>query len=88
MGDEPDQNRREVVRTISHNLRTPLAVIKGCTDMLLTHDLDEDHRRELLLVASANVDRLVDAIAWLEESFERMPEMTIRLPDISERESS
>jgi hypothetical protein len=56
--------------------------------MLLTHDLDEDHRRELLLVASANVDRLVDAIAWLEESFERMPEMTIRLPDISERENS
>ena len=88
MGDEPDQNRREVVRTISHNLRTPLAVIKGCTDMLLTHDLDEDHRRELLLVASANVDRLVDAIAWLEESFEQMPEMTIRLPEISERESS
>jgi K+-sensing histidine kinase KdpD len=60
---------RQLQRTISHNLRTPLAVIKGCTDMLLAHGddaIDPERRRELLEVASQNVDRLAEAIAWLE----------------------
>ena len=79
------EGAREVVRTISHNLRTPLAVIKGCTDMLLMHDLDEDHRRELLLTAAANVERLAEAVAWLEGSFEDLTrDTTIRLPETRE----
>ena len=81
----PTEDAREAARTISHNLRTPLAVIKGCTDMLLMHDLDEEHRRELLLTAAANVDRLADAVAWLEGSFEDLTrDTTIRLPETPE----
>ena len=80
---------RETLRAVSHNLRTPLAVIKGCTDMLLTHDLDDERRRELLLAASANVDRLAEAITWLEDSFERLArDTTIHLPDVPEQEGS
>jgi len=76
---------RELNRTISHNLRTPLAVIKGCTAMLLAHpddeELDDERRRELLEMTSENVDSLADAITWLESEMERLSEeSTIRLP--------
>ena len=84
----PTEDAREAARTISHNLRTPLAVIKGCTDMLLTHDLDEARRHELLVIAAANVDRLAEAVAWLEQSFEALvDDSTIRLPETPEGKS-
>ena len=87
--DTGTQSGRDVVRTISHNLRTPLAVIKGCTDMLLSHDLDDQRRRELLLTAATNVDRLAEAVAWLEDNFEDLAgETTIRLPEAGEEEGS
>ncbi len=83
--ETPPEDHREIMRTISHNLRTPLAVIKGCTDMLLAHgpdELGEERRRELLVTASANVDRLADAIVWLEERIDALTKsQTIRLPD-------
>jgi K+-sensing histidine kinase KdpD len=76
---------RELHKNISHNLRTPLAVIKGCTAMLLAHpdeeELDEDRRRELLVMTSENVERLADAITWLEAEIERVAGgRTIELP--------
>ena len=37
--------------------------------MLLSHDLDDQRQRELLLTAAANVDRLAEAVAWLEDNF-------------------
>jgi K+-sensing histidine kinase KdpD len=76
---------RELMSTISHNLRTPLAVIKGCVDMLLSHGdetLDRERRRELLETTAANVDRLADAISWLEDKLGAMDAaQTIRLPE-------
>jgi K+-sensing histidine kinase KdpD len=84
---QANRGSREVVRAISHNLRTPLAVIKGCTDMLLTHELDEARRRELLMTTAANVDRLAEAVAWVEQNFADLAEeMTIRLPESSEEQ--
>jgi K+-sensing histidine kinase KdpD len=76
---------RELNRDISHNLRTPLAVIKGCTAMLLAHpdedELDDERRLELLVMTSENVDRLADAITWLEGEIERLSgDRTIELP--------
>jgi K+-sensing histidine kinase KdpD len=83
--DALSDDQREMMRTISHNLRTPLAVVKGCIDMLLTHggeNIDEERREELLVTASTNVDRLADAITWLEESFGMLTRRaTIRLPE-------
>ena len=75
---------RDLMSTISHNLRTPLAVIKGCTDMLVTHDetLEAARRQELLATAAANVDRLAEAISWLEAKLGAMEAaQTIRLPE-------
>jgi hypothetical protein len=53
--------------------------------MLLAHpddeELDDERRRELLEMTSENVDRLADAITWLESEMERLSEeSTIRLP--------
>src|SRR5918999_3867982 len=82
--EELSEDWRELNRTISHNLRTPLAVIKGCTAMLLAHpdeeELNDERRRELLVMTSENVERLEDAITWLEGEMERLSEeSTIRL---------
>ncbi|MFN2488978.1 MAG: histidine kinase dimerization/phospho-acceptor domain-containing protein [Actinomycetota bacterium] len=75
---------RELQRAISHNLRTPLAVIKGCTDMLLAHGkevLDDQRRQELLETTAANVDLLADAIVWLEERIDALARQgSITLP--------
>ena len=83
-----DAGPHDVHRSLSHNLRTPLAVIKGCTDMLLTHsdtELDAQHRRELLMVMSENVDALADAISWVEERFADVADVAedpeIRVPN-------
>jgi signal transduction histidine kinase len=87
-GEASSDAARALHRAISHNLRTPLAVIKGCTDMLLTHgddELDDERRRELLTTTAANVDLLADAIVWLEERIEALAERgVIRLPDEDE----
>jgi hypothetical protein len=53
--------------------------------MLLAHadeeELNEERRRELLVMTSENVERLEDAITWLEGEMERLSEeSTIRLP--------
>ncbi|CAN5521457.1 hypothetical protein BH24ACT26_BH24ACT26_07980 [soil metagenome] len=99
MAGGPEQGRKEVLdeasrdlhRTISHNLRTPLAVIKGCTDMLLAHggeELDEARRQELLLTTSTNVEILAEAIVWLEERIDVLAERgVIRLPREGEHSS-
>ena len=53
--------------------------------MLLAHpddeELDDERRRELLEMTSDNVERLADAITWLEAEMERLSEDSmIRLP--------
>jgi hypothetical protein len=53
--------------------------------MLLAHpddeELNDERRRELLEMTSENVDRLADAITWLESEMERLSEeSTIHLP--------
>jgi signal transduction histidine kinase len=80
---ESDGESVELSREVSHNLRTPLAVIKGCTDMLLSHpdeELDAARRRELLTMTSENVDRLAEAVEWVESQLaELAPDKVIEL---------
>ncbi len=53
--------RTALLRAVSHDLRTPLTTAKLATSSLLASDvaLDESQRRELLLLADREVDRLV-----------------------------
>ncbi|MEE8343533.1 MAG: HAMP domain-containing sensor histidine kinase [Gammaproteobacteria bacterium] len=66
---ETDALRRELVANVSHDLRTPLASLKGYIETLLLMDqnLSETDRRHYLETAGRNADRLSKLV---EELFE------------------
>ncbi len=57
---ETDALRRELVANVSHDLRTPLASLKGYVETLLLKDdrLSEGERRQYLQIAHDNAQRL------------------------------
>ncbi len=56
-----EQRSRELMTELSHDLRTPLTVVRGYQQMLADSRLDA-HQREILRVASQNADALADQI--------------------------
>lgn len=63
-----DAVRRDFVANVSHEIRTPVTVIGGFAETLLTLDLDEAKRREYLatiLKQSQNMQRLVADLLML-----------------------
>ena len=63
-----DSVRRDFVANVSHEIRTPVTVIGGFAETLLTLDIDEDSRREYLsaiLKQSQTMQRLVDDLLTL-----------------------
>lgn len=67
------QQRMDYVASLSHDIRTPLAAIKGYALTLVRHErqLDEATRREFLMVINAEIDRLARLLDNLM-SFSRM----------------
>lgn len=55
-----DQNRRDLITNVSHDLRTPLAAIQGYIDTLTIkgHELDKQQRADYLATASKHCVRL------------------------------
>ncbi len=66
---EADALRRELVANVSHDLRTPLASLKGYLEILLTKNgrLNDEERYEYLQIASKNSERLNKLVAELFE---------------------
>lgn len=64
-----DQNRRDLITNVSHDLRTPLAAIQGYLDTLLIkhEELDEVSRQTHLATASKHCVRLNDLVSDLFE---------------------
>ncbi|MFC3194503.1 sensor histidine kinase [Marinicella sediminis] len=64
-----DQNRRDLITHVSHDLRTPLAAIQGYIDTLLVKDreFDEEQRARHLSTASKHCQRLNSLIHDLFE---------------------
>jgi signal transduction histidine kinase len=64
-----DQNRRELVANVSHDLRTPLASLRGYLETLQLKDgrLDDDQRRECVQVALRQAERLSQLVDELFE---------------------
>jgi len=63
-----DTMRRDFVANVSHEIRTPVTVVGGFAETLLTLDLDEATRREYLstiLRQSQTMQRLVDDLLTL-----------------------
>jgi PAS domain S-box-containing protein len=57
-----EEEKSDLVATISHELRTPMAAVYGAATTLLHRDgeLDRDHRRKLLAMLAAEAKRLAD----------------------------
>jgi signal transduction histidine kinase len=71
-GDEmrtSDQLQMDLLSTLSHELRSPLAVVKGYTETLLRHEqqLTEEERHEFLQTIQHASDRLENLINQLFE---------------------
>lgn len=64
-----DALRRELVANVSHDLRTPLASLKGYLEILLSkgESLSAENRREYLQIAHKNSERLNKLVAELFE---------------------
>lgn len=57
--EEKSRIKRDLTNNINHELKTPIAVIKGYLDTIHDHpDMDEDSRRHFLSKVSEHVDRL------------------------------
>jgi len=53
-----ERARRDLVANVSHELKTPLAAIKGFQELLQEADLDADHRQEFLGMMRGEIARL------------------------------
>ncbi len=53
-----ERARRDLVANVSHELKTPLAAIKGLLELLESDHVDDAHRREFLDLMSAEAGRL------------------------------
>lgn len=64
-----DSLRRELIANVSHDLRTPLAILKGYVETLqIKRDsLTEEEKQEYLQITHANIDKLSNLINQLFE---------------------
>jgi len=86
-----DAMRSDFVANVSHEIRTPVTVIAGFAETLLTLDLDADKRREYLeaiLAQSRTMQRLVDdllTISSLESDMQPLDEEPVDVPSLLEQ---
>ncbi|MCD6672574.1 MAG: phosphate regulon sensor histidine kinase PhoR [Burkholderiaceae bacterium] len=86
-----DAMRSDFVANVSHEIRTPVTVIAGFAETLLTLDLDADKRREYLesiLEQSRTMQRLVDdllTISSLESDTQALDDETVDLASLLQR---
>src|SRR5262245_38920318 len=66
--EELDRLRRESLRNVSHEFRTPLTVIRGYADYLLeTAPASDKAQRDILRIVLESSDRLIDLVDTLIE---------------------
>jgi two-component system sensor histidine kinase VicK len=78
--EREEARRREFVANVSHELKTPLTVIKSYSQTLGSAQVDPDTQREFLQIIDNEADRMSDTVSQLLElsslSRERLEEAT------------
>jgi signal transduction histidine kinase len=59
---ELDRLQDEFIQNVAHELRTPLALVRGYVEMLAEEQLDEETRRHAASVARSNTEALVELV--------------------------
>lgn len=87
--EEKEAFQRRMTNNISHELKTPLGVIRGYTETILsTLDMDEETRRAFMTRVIENVDRLaslvsdISVIAQLEERPDSIPLSKVNFSEV------
>ncbi len=86
-----DAMRSDFVANVSHEIRTPVTVIAGFAETLLTLDLDAEQRRQYLesiLAQSRTMQRLVDdllTISSLESDTQALDDEAVDVASLLER---
>ena len=62
-----EEERRSLINGLAHDLRTPLTVIKGHTELMLEDVLTEEQMKESTLSIQKNVERLTRLVQALNE---------------------
>jgi PAS domain S-box-containing protein len=62
---EIDRMKTEIIRSVSHEFRTPLSAIVGMTEMLLNRDIAEDKARQYLNIIRSEGIRLSKMVSEL-----------------------
>jgi PAS domain S-box-containing protein len=62
---EVDRMKTEIIRSVSHEFRTPLSAIVGMTEMILEGDVDESDRRKYLSTILDEGHRLSNMVSEL-----------------------
>lgn len=80
--------KKQLTNNINHELKTPIASIQVCLETLLSVDLQEEKRNELILRCYQNCERLrhllndISLITRLEEGSQLIQKEAINLKDI------
>lgn len=65
--EREEKNRRDFIANASHELKTPLTVIKSYSQTLKEMDVDSDTRAQFLSVIDSEADRMSDMVSQLLE---------------------
>lgn len=86
---EKERIKKQLTNNINHELKTPIASIQVCLEILLSHEeLDVEKRREFLQRCMTNAERLkhllsdVSQITRMDDAPESIAKQQLNLPDI------
>jgi len=87
--EEKSRIKRQLTNNINHELKTPIGVVRGYIDTILSSpDMDDETRNHFLVRAQKNVDRLcsllndVSTMTRLEEGPRNIPVAEINMHDL------